>query len=246
VRYVWVIFLVLVGCATPAQKSAMDSWMLKPGWANATTFHDITLKGRDGKLYKIQGAHIENLKIVLIAIEKQSHIYPEVVLVADDTSNAFATTKDEQQIIGVTLAMLNNIGLDRDAIATTLGHELAHLQLKHGDIRKRRTESAKGLGDVLGLALALVGVPMGGTIANVGVGVVTTAYSRDEEREADILGLRWAMNAGYSACGSARTINIFKAQGATAPAPFLASHPGHDERIERANQAAIKETGQGC
>jgi len=63
---------------------------------------------------------------------------------------------------------------------------------------------------VLGAILGVAGVPMGSTIANVGIVMVATAYSRDEEREADELGLQWAMAAGYSACGSARTMRMLK------------------------------------
>ena len=244
-RQAWVICF-LAGCAAPSQKPAPNAWLLKPDWTDAGAFRNTTLKGRSGQSHQLSGAHLANLKTVLLAIREQSGIDPQLALIASDTPNAFATMREGKQLIGITLPMLDGIGLDRDALATTVGHELAHLKLNHGDIRKQREKSARGVSDVLGVILGVAGVPMGGTIASVGIGVITTAYSRDEEREADELGLHWAMAAGYSACGSARTMRLLKEQGRAAPLPFLASHPGHDERIERADKAALAATGTGC
>jgi len=244
-RHVWVSCL-LAGCAATAPKPAPDAWLLKPDWTNASTFGNTTLRGKSGQAHQVPGSHMANLKAVLLDIKEQSQIDPQIALIASDTPNAFATLSGGKPIVGLTLSMLNSIGSDKDALATMVGHELAHLKLKHGDIRKQREKSASGASEVLGAILAIAGVPLGGTIANVGVGMVTTAYSRDEEREADALGLQWAMAAGYSACGSARTMRMLKEQGRTAPIPFLASHPDHDERIERANKAALTATGTGC
>lgn len=244
-RHIWASCF-LAGCAATAQKPAPDAWLLKPDWTNASTFGNTTLTGKSGQTHQVSGIHLTNLKTVLLAIKEQSRIDPQLALIASDAPNAFATLIDGKPIIGLTLPMLSGIGLDKDALATTVGHELAHLKLNHGDIRKQRAASAKGVSDVLGVILGIAGVPLGGTIANVGVGMVTTAYSRDEEREADVLGLQWATAAGYSACGSARTMRMLKEQGRTAPIPFLASHPDHDERIARANKAALVATGTGC
>ena len=243
-----IIAAAIGGCTATPQKTAPapDAWVFNRDWTTSTAFTDTTLKGRNGQAYPVRGADLTNLKTVVVAIKEQSRLAPQVALVAGNTPNAFATLNNGRQMIALTLPMLHEIGPDIDALATTLGHELAHLYLKHGETRQQRAESAKGVSDVLGVVLGVAGVPMGGTIANIGVSVVTTAYSRDEERDADILGLRWAMAAGYSACGSARTMKMLKAMSSSAALPFLSSHPGHDERIERANQAALQATGQGC
>lgn len=242
------VTLIFSGCASTPQKPTPppDTWILHSNWNQTSAFTDITLKGKSGLAYPLQGAHLTNLRKVVTALQVQSRLDPQVALVAGDVPNAFATTNNGRQIIALTLPMLEKIGADQDALATTLGHELAHLSLKHGELRRQRAESAKGVSDVLGLVLGVAGVPMGGTLANLGVGAVTSAYSRDEEREADVLGLRWAMAAGYSACGSARTMQMLKTISSSSSLPFLASHPGHDERIERANQTALKAGGQAC
>jgi predicted Zn-dependent protease len=41
-------------------------------------------------------------------------------------------------------------------------------------------------------------------------------------------------------------MQMLKTISSSSSLPFLASHPGHDERIERANQTALKAGGQAC
>ena len=240
--------LLFSGCASTPPKSApqADAWIVNTNWQQITAVSDVTLKGKNGFSYPLPGAHLSNLRTVVTALQAQSRLDPQVALVASDAPNAFATMNNGRQTIALTLPMLKKIGDDQDALATTLGHELAHLYLKHGELRRQRAESAKGVSDVLGVVLGVAGIPLGGTLANLGVGAVTSAYSRDEERDADVLGLRWAMAAGYSACGSARTMQMLKTVASSTALPFLASHPGHDERIARANQTALKAGGPGC
>lgn len=244
-RWIGMVFL-LAGCATTAPKPAPDAWLLRPEWTRTSISGDATLKGRSGQTYPLKRSHLANLRAVLLALKEQSRIDPQLVLIASDTPNAFATARDGAPMVGLTLSMLDRIGEDPDALATTVGHELAHLELKHGEIRKQRAKTAQGISHTIGAILSVAGVPLGGTIADFGVGMVTTAYSRDEEREADILGLRWAVAAGYSACGSARTMRMLQRWDRATPLPFLASHPGDAERIERADQAAREAGGAGC
>lgn len=240
------VALTLGACATVKPKPAPDAWLLAPGWTAVAKFKDSSLKGRSGQLYAIEGRALENLNAVAQSLAKQSGLHPRMALMAAEGPNAFASRQQAEGMIGLTLPMLQGIGADRDALATTIGHELAHLKLKHGDIRQERSDMAKGVGNVLGSLLTVAGVPLGGLVASLGVGIVTNVYSREEEREADLLGLEWALAAGYSACGAVRTMAMLNANQAAAALPFLSSHPGHDERVELANQFAIRETGKPC
>lgn len=249
-KAVGVVFLAVValltGCAADRPLVVHDSWALKPGWTKAASFDKLDLVGGRGRKYRIQGVVMENLKAALLDIQAQSRVDADIVLTSGETPNAFATTMDGSPVIGFTLTLLDALGRDKDALATVIGHELAHIKLNHGHVRKNRSASAKNVGNVVGVLLELAGVPLGGAIADVGVGMATTAYSRDDEREADELGLQWAIAAGYSPCGSARAMQVLEKYSGGVAIPFFASHPGTDERIERANRAAIKVSGQGC
>jgi len=239
---------VLAGCAstTPNPYATADAWILNTGSVPPLVDQPVALKGKTGQTYQLMPAQFVNLSKVFFDIRRQSQISTDLGLIATSDLNAFATQKSGKPLVVLTLPMLQEIGSDPDALATTLGHEIAHLSLKHGDARKQRNETAQGVSHVLGVALGFAGIPMGGTIASMGVGGVTSAYSRDEEREADLLGMRWASEAGYSVCGVVRTMKLLQKQSTSQSSYFWSSHPGHEERIARANDYSVQLSGKNC
>ena len=238
--------LLLAGCATAPSSPPTVAWMPDDAWWKAASAGGGSLRAKDNKIRQVTPAQVRNLREAHEAIARQSRMTATLALVESDGPNAFATHHQTQPVIAVTLDLLDALGNDRDALATTLGHEVAHLYYRHGTARQERASAAEGATHMLGTLLGLVGVPLGGTIASVGVSAVTTSFSRDEEREADAKGLEWATAAGFSACGSTRTIRLFQSRGGGASIPFLSSHPGYEERIERADALSVKLTGKGC
>lgn len=238
--------LLLASCATAPKSPVRSAWVPDDGWWTAAAIGGGNLRAKDSKVTHVAPAHAKNLREAYTAIAKQSGMSPSLALVESDSPNAFATSHQGRPMIAVTLDLLEALGNDRDALAATLGHEIAHIYYHHGTARQERATAAQGASHALGTFLGLVGVPFGGTIASVGVTAVTTSFSRDEEREADAKGLEWATAAGYNACGSARTIRLLQAKGGGAGIPFLSTHPGYEERIERANALSTKLTGKGC
>ena len=83
--------------------------------------------------------------------------------------------------------MLDLLGLDVHAIAALIGHEIAHLKLEHGEEGVKR-KWGFALLKVLGTTiLEDVGVSNADLISNLTFTAVETKYSRDNEREADLL-----------------------------------------------------------
>jgi hypothetical protein len=67
--------------------------------------------------------------------------------------------------------------------------------------------------------------------------VVSSAYSRDEEREADRLGVDWMAAAGFDPEGALRLHErLLQSGGRGIPIPFLQTHPAGEERIARIRQ----------
>jgi predicted Zn-dependent protease len=75
-------------------------------------------------------------------------------------------------------------------------------------------------------------VPRGGLISGVAVDLIDTAYSREDEREADALGVEYAITAGYDPNGAVRLQEKLLKASSGPLIPFLSSHPTGRERIE--------------
>ena len=151
-------------------------------------------------------------------------------LLESDAVNAFA----------VPGAVMVNKGLLRFTeneaeLAAVLAHELGH---NYGHHMARMLEK-KGLAqmgiNMLGAALAgqsAAAQTAGNIGANVFASVVLLAYSRYEEREADLYGTHIAFNAGYNPTySSALLLRMFQANPKQ-PVKFLSKHPPDPDRID--------------
>lgn len=119
-------------------------------------------------------------------------------------------------------------------IVAVIGHEVAHVTQRH--IAKRLT-TMYGVSTIASLALG----NNPSQIAEIAAGVVANGYllkhSRDAERDADAVGIRYTVAMGYTPRGY---VTFFR-KLAEEPQPpvFLSSHPNPKERVRNA-QAAIK------
>ena len=156
----------------------------------------------------------------------------KVLLSDQDQANASAAfDKNGNAVVTVTLKMLGLLQNDLDALAALVGHEVGHLVKRHGDSRQQVQGAASVVSTIVGVMLGRAGVPMGGTISDIGAQAVTTAYTRDQEREADDFGIRIAHRAGYDPAGAVRLFRTLEAANKTLSIPFLSSHPSSDERM---------------
>lgn len=237
------------GCATIQQNPVKALWLpAEPDAWHKVPASGITLKHDDGTTRHVAGAVIRNVVTVKDRLEQASGVRADLGLVDMDAPNAFAFQRLGRPVIAFSLPWLEKLGGDADALATTIGHELAHLHLGHtGAARKQRDDAALGAGQLLGTILNLAGVPLGGTIANIGATAYARSFTRDEERAADEYGLRWAVAAGYDPCGRARTMKMYQDIGASGVViPFLSTHPGAAERSDLANDYARKTRNRTC
>ncbi len=164
-------------------------------------------------------------------------------LVKQDQVNAFATPGGYVYLF---TGMWKLIEGDDDMIAGVLGHELAHTERRH--IKKNYEDQVKAR---LGLAIIL-GVLGASQDWWRGVGIATDLvflkYSRDQEEEADKLGIIYAYRAGYDPFGMSRVMEILKQvteESGGAPPEFLSTHPSSGNRIERTRKLAAEAVVQG-
>ena len=152
--------------------------------------------------------------------------------VLDDASpNAFALPGG---FIYVTRGLVDLMGSEAQ-LATVLGHEIGHVTARHSVSQISRAQLAQlGLG--VGMILLPEDLQQYGQLAGAGLGVLFLKYSRDDERQSDRLGFRYALDAGYDVREMA---DVFRSLGraseladAGSLPTWLSSHPSPPERIE--------------
>lgn len=158
--------------------------------------------------------------------------------------NAFALPGGYVYVTRGLIALANS----EAELASVLAHEVGHVTARHS---ARRSNQSMGLalgGAVLG---ALIGNPMVSNVINQGSQLYLLGYSRDQEYEADRLGIRYLMGAGYDPYAEADFLRNMEAQdaleatldpkrGQRKPGEFLSTHPQTAKRVEEAIAAARK------
>ncbi len=130
-------------------------------------------------------------------------------------------------------------------MAGVMAHELSHVILRHGTAQATKSQSAKVQLPSIGGAIlgAIIGGNVGGVIAQgaqLGAGAYLLKYSRDYERQADILGAQIMAQAGYNPRDLAnmfRTIESESGGGRGGP-EWLSSHPDPGNRYQQITQEA--------
>ena len=150
-----------------------------------------------------------------------------------------------QKMIAMTLPMLNAIGSDQSALATTLGHELAHLSLNHEGKKANKFSTNPENKSLWDKFVSVVIAPVQ-ALMDVRAMYKDASYSRDQERDADKLGMEWAVAAGFSPCGVAAAMTAMGSTDNQLSVTFLSSHPSDDERIDNANREALRINGKSC
>ena len=123
------------------------------------------------------------------------------------------------------------------ALATVLGHEMAHATSRHGSQRVLEQNLAQTA--LTGVAMSLSDMDydkqravMGALGAGTQFGVLMP-FSRKHESEADAIGLLYMGRAGYDPWESIRFWQRMENVGGPQPPEFLSSHPSHGTRIQQ-------------
>ena len=128
--------------------------------------------------------------------------------------------------------ILDQLQLNDDEVAMIMGHEMAHALREHS---RERLAKSKATGMGLSVASQLLGLgQMGDVAANLGTQLLTLKYGRDDETEADLVGLEIAARGGFKPEAS---VQLWKKMlGATAVGKgqpsFLSTHPSGNNRIQ--------------
>jgi predicted Zn-dependent protease len=133
-----------------------------------------------------------------------------------------------------------------DELASVMGHEIGHALARHGAERMSRGQLAQVSGQVLNAVMVGRGNPQSTSMVMQAFGVgtqlgVMLPHSRDQELEADEIGIVLASKAGYKASAALTFWNKFAKSGETPP-EYLSTHPAPQNRIARI-RSIIKKRG---
>lgn len=118
-------------------------------------------------------------------------------------------------------------------MAGVMAHEISHAMLRHGTAAGPGILSQIGaLGSILGGAI--MGVP---ELGQAGAALLITPYSREYERQADILGANIMARAGYDPRDLANMFRTIAGEGGRTP-EWFSTHPDPGNRYNYINQEA--------
>ena len=147
---------------------------------------------------------------------------------------------------GGSIAATRGILLDLEneaQLAALLGHELGHVNARHTAEQMSKSTLINlfvgGLSTVVGTQSSGLG-NLASQLGMVGAGALLASYSRDNEREADALGLEYMVRAGYNAKGFVGLMDMLRRTSKYKPSAIelmFATHPMSDERYRTAVEA---------
>ena len=172
----------------------------------------IELRNKQDRIIKIVSAkQMTYLHTAMSGIAEATEINAEFIIVDGELANAFAFSREKgQSYVAINFGMLDILDTNLDMAAALIGHELAHIKLKHSEISKKSVALNQGKR----------------------FSAANTRYSRDNERDADYLGTIWAVEAGYSPDGAvALQEALYKLSKKISSSSFSISHPSSIERV---------------
>lgn len=125
--------------------------------------------------------------------------------------------------------------------ASVLAHEISHVALRHGTAQATKATKYE-IGTLAGAVLgSIIGGKWGGVVAQgseIGLGTYFLKFSREYEKQADLLGSHIMAAAGYDPREMASMFQTIAKQGGSGAPEWLSSHPDPGNRSEAITREA--------
>lgn len=179
--------------------------------------------------------YIQSLGSRLAATSERPNLPWTFRVVDDPAVNAFALPGG---FIYVTRGILAHMTSEAQ-LATVLGHEIGHVTARHSAAQMSKQQLAS-----LGLAIGSIAssqIERYSGLAGQALGVMFLKFSRDNENQADELGVRYSSRANYDAREMANVMRLLdrvssaEGGGGGRLPEWLATHPNPGNRLEHIN-----------
>ncbi len=237
------VALALVMTLAWAPEAQAQRTRFKPGWNLFSPAQDVEIgrqvaQDAERQLAIVNDSRIENYLNALgrrLAAKAPGAQYPyQFKLVNDRAINAFCLPGG---FVYLNRGVLE--GADNESqLAGVMAHEISHAALRHGTNQASKAYAAQ-------VPLALLGGMLGSNsigavLTQVGAGFAANSillkYSRDAERQADLLGAQILYDAGYDPRGIPQFFEKLEAQQRGGGMPnWLSSHPSPENRVGGVN-----------
>ena len=205
---------------------------------SAISYNDQNQKAKEKNILITSGPAYDRLKAISNRLIAQTAIFRDdtqqwnwqLVLINAPILNATCAPGGK---ITFYTGLVEKLNLNDDEIAAIMGHEIAHALREHG---RERLSQAMAQSAVANIAMAVAG-PYGSAVSAANQAaqyVLVLPNSRQNESEADAIGLELAARAGYNPRAA---ISVWqkmnKATDGKGTFEFLSTHPSGDTRIEQ-------------
>ena len=231
-----VVLLLILVLAVPVAAQRTE---LKPGWNLFSPQDDVEMGRQVAREAEEQLAIIDDreLERYLDGLGQQlaAHApwekYPyQFKLVNDKTINAFALPGG---FIYVNRGIIEMASREAE-LAGVVAHEIGHVALRHGTNQASKAYLAQAPLAILGSIFGSGG-GVGSILTQLGIGFTANSvflkFSRDAERQADLLGAQLLFDAGYDPTGMTEFFEKMEAENGNGT-EFFSSHPNPGNRLE--------------
>ncbi|MFZ3038565.1 MAG: M48 family metallopeptidase [Polynucleobacter sp.] len=205
---------------------------------SAVSYSEQNQKAKEKNILVTSGPTYERLKLIA------NRLIPQTEAFRDDTRQwDWRLTLIDAPTLNATCApggkitfytgIIEQLNLTDDEIAAIMGHEIAHALREHG---RERVSQAAAQNVLVNIAMAVAG-PYGSAVSaanQVAQYAIVLPNSRENETEADAIGLELAARAGYNPMGAITVWQkMLKATKGNSSPEFLSTHPSGETRIEQ-------------
>jgi len=239
--------LVLAACTASAPGTAPQASIATPGKQAEAAIPPEVLREHQRILATYGGVYndpklqslIEQMVERLVAASDKPDLHYKVTMLNSQSVNAFALPSGQLYVTRGLIALAN----DDSELASVLAHEMGHVIANHAQLREEHARQADLVSRVIS---DVVTDPEAGAMALAKSKLELASFSRQQEFEADAIGIGLASRAGYDPYGAVRFLSSMEHNSELKPEPeqsgpinpsapdFLSSHPATPERITQA------------